>query len=363
MLKTGLCRRAAATTTITSTVPSNLLTEDGRPFAMVAREVRMMQQNMAGLVSNSNNAVLNHIAKYIFSVSGKMLRPTLVAMMAHALLPPHVSEQIRAESIGSIDEISSGAIRPFLRLGEITELLHTATLVHDDVMDNSNTRRGQPTVHCLYDAKRAVLAGDFLLARASIWIAALGNSRVVLLMSTALEDLAAGEMMQMDGCFDIESYEQKSYCKTASLIANSLASTAVLAGLPNTAYEEAAAKFGKHLGIAFQIVDDCLDITGDDKNLGKPKMADMAEGIATLPVLLAAREETRVYEAVRRRFKNPGDTEMCMEAVERHGCVAEALEHAGEHCRRGVEALHALHTSPARDCLEAAMGLILTRQV
>ncbi|RNF15105.1 farnesyl synthetase [Trypanosoma conorhini] len=359
MLNPCLLRRAAATTASSS----SMLTEKGRPFAAVAREVKMMQQHIAGLVSNRDNAILDHAAKYVVGAGGKMLRPTLVAMMAHALLPPHVSERIRETSIGSLDDISPGTIQPFLRLGEVTELIHTASLVHDDVIDNSDTRRGQPALHCVYDAKRAVLAGDFLLARASLWIATLRVPRIVLFMSTALEDLTVGEMMQMDGCFDIESYEQKTYCKTASLIANSLASTAVLADPQNTAYEAAAAEFGKRLGIAFQIVDDCLDITGDEKNLGKPKMADMKEGIATLPVLLAARMEARVDEAVRRRFKDPGDASMCMEAVERHGCIAEALQLADEHCRRGVEALGALHHSAARDSLEAAMGLVLTRQV
>ncbi|RNE99201.1 farnesyl synthetase [Trypanosoma rangeli] len=359
MLKPGFIWRAAATTASSS----SMLTEKGRPFASVAREVKMMQQHIAALVSNRNNAVLDHAAKYVVASGGKMLRPTLVAMMAHALLPPHVSEQLRETSIDSLDDISPGTIRPFLRLGEVTELIHTASLVHDDVIDNSDTRRGQPALHRVYDAKLAVLAGDFLLARASLWIATLLVPRIVVLMSTALEDLTAGEIMQMDGCFDLESYEQKTYCKTASLIANSLASTAVLANPQNAAYETAAAEFGRRLGIAFQIVDDCLDITGDEKNLGKPKMADINEGIATLPVLLAARQEARVDEAVRRRFKYPGDASMCMEAVERHGCIAEAMEYADKHCRHGVEALSVLHHSAARDSLEAAMGLVLTRQM
>ncbi|ORC88171.1 farnesyl pyrophosphate synthetase [Trypanosoma theileri] len=354
----AVCRAAK-----TAATPSTVLTENGRPFAMVAREVKAMQQHIAGLVSNKNNEVLDHAGKYMFAASGKLLRPTLVAMMAHALLPPHISKEIQESPIGSLDEIPSGTIRPFLRLGEVTELIHTASLIHDDVIDNSNTRRGQPALHCVYGAKRAVLAGDFVLARASLWIASLSIPRVVVLMTTALEDLTAGELMQMDGCFDIGRYEQKTYCKTASLMANSLAATAVLADPQNMAYEAAATEFGKRLGIAFQIVDDCLDITGDEKKIGKPKMADMKEGIATLPVLLAGRQDPRVDAAIRRRFKEPGDTEICMEAVERHGCVAEALQHADQHCRRGVEALQTLHYSPARDGLEAAVGLVLSRQV
>ncbi|KAH9600784.1 Polyprenyl synthetase [Trypanosoma melophagium] len=343
MLKWNTVWRTAKTVA----APSTMLTENGRPFAMVAREVKAMQQHIAGLVSNKNHEVLDHAGKYMFGASGKLLRPTLVAMMAHALLPPHVSKEIQESPIGSLDEIPPA---PFDRFCGLVR------------SRNSSTRR-QPALHCVYGTKRAVLAGDFVLARASLWIATLSIPRIVVLMTTALEDLTAGELMQMDGCFDLGRYEQKTYCKTASLMANSLAATAVLADPQNMAYEAAAAEFGKRLGIAFQIVDDCLDITGDEKNLGKPKMADMKEGIATLPVLLAGRQDPCVDAAIRRRFKEPGDTEICMEAVERHGCVAEALQHADQHCRRGVEALQTLHHSPARDGLEAAVGLVLTRQV
>lgn len=352
------CRSALATAT-----PSAMLTEKGRPFAMVAREVSMMQQHITGLVAKKNNEVLDHAAKYVTAAGGKFLRPALVAMMAHALLPPHVSQQIRENSIGSLDDIFSGTIQPFLRLGEVTELIHVASLVHDDVIDNSNMRRGQPALHCVCGTKRAVLAGDFLLARASLWIATLRVPRIVVLMTTALEDLTAGEIMQMEGCFCLEDYEKKTYCKTASLIANSLASTSVLADPQNTVYEKAAAEFGRSLGIAFQIVDDCLDISGDEASLGKPKLADMKAGVATLPVLLAAQRDANVDAAMRRRFKNPEDIALCMAAVERHGCVAEALQHADQHCRRGIEALGKIHNSAARECLEAAMSLVLSRQI
>ncbi|KAG8347529.1 putative Polyprenyl synthetase [Trypanosoma vivax] len=342
---------------------SSVLTDEGRPFSMVRREVNAMREHIVGLVDNKSNQVLDHASKYVLSTGGKLLRPTLVATMAHALLPPHVSKQIQVSEISSLDDISPGTINPFLRLGEVTELIHVAALVHDDVIDESKTRRGQPALHRVYDAKRAVLAGDFLLARASLWIASLCVPRIVVLMTTALEDLTCGEMLQMDGCFDVERYESKTYCKTASLIANSLAATAVLANANNSEYESAAKEYGKRLGIAFQIVDDCLDITGNERNLGKRTMVDMKGGIATLPVLLAAQKDPLVDAAVRRRFSEPEDIQICMEAVQRHDCVAEALNHADRHCRLGIEALRRIHESPARDCLEKAMSLVLTRQV
>eukprot|EP00796_Vickermania_ingenoplastis_P001320 gene1320-766_t len=336
------------------------LTDKGRPFALVSREMEAVQAHIHQLVANRHNEVLDHAAKYVLAEGGKLMRPALVAMMAHAMLPRDLSDRLMKEDIGDLNDLQPDTIRPFLRLAEVTELIHTASLVHDDVIDNSDTRRGRPALHKIYDEKRAVLAGDYLLARASYYIATLQVPRIVVLMTTALEELTSGELMQMDGCFDIERYKEKSYCKTASLISNSLASTAVLA--EREELEPLAFQFGKNLGIAFQIVDDCLDITGSEKDLGKPKLADLKEGIATLPVLLAAQQEPKVDEAVRRRFTGEGDEKLCLDAIHRHGTVAQALEQADQHCQTSLQMLHKLEPSPARDALENALSMVLKRK-
>lgn len=341
---------------------SGVLTDKGRPFSLVQREVDAIKKHIQNLVANRHNEVLDHAGKYVLAEGGKLMRPALVALMAHAMVTPEVSARWMQEPIESLDEVRPGTVNPFLRLAEVTELIHTASLVHDDVIDNSTTRRGRLALHQVYDAKRAVLAGDYLLARASFYIATLQVPRVVILMTTALEELTAGELMQMDGCFDVERYEQKSFCKTASLISNSLASAAVLADPASEAKELLAFNFGHHLGVAFQIVDDCLDITGDEKKLGKPKLADMKEGIATLPVLLAARQDPKVDEMVRRRFSAEGDAAYCLEVMERTGAVAEAMQRADEHCRLGIQELDGLHPSPAREALQSALSLVLNRK-
>lgn len=357
MLRRVLCRFSAV-----SEVSGKVkLTDKGRPFALVRRELEAIQGHIHELVVNNHNEVLDHAGKYVLAEGGKLMRPALVALMTHALVSREVSQRFFEEEIGDLNDINSDSIRPFLRLAEVTELIHTASLVHDDVIDNSDTRRGRPSLHKVYDAKRAVLAGDYLLARASYYIATLQVPRVVVLMTTALEELTSGELMQMDGCFDVERYKEKSYCKTASLIANSLASTAVLAD-GDEALEQLAFDFGKNLGIAFQIVDDCLDITSTEKELGKPKLADLKEGIATLPVLLAAQREPKVHEAVVRRFTDPGDAQLCLDAIEKHGTVAESLHHADQHCKVSITALSRLDPSPARDALEGALSLVLKRK-
>lgn len=333
----------------------------GKPFELVQREMTALKSHIQSLVANTQNEVLDHAATYALAEGGKLMRPALVALMAHALVPPEVSAHYRGSPLGSLDDVTPGTILPFLRLAEVTELIHTASLVHDDVIDHSDTRRGRLALHKVYDAKRAVLAGDYLLARASYYTATLQVPRVVILMTTALEELTSGELMQMDGCFDLQSYETKSFCKTASLIANALASTAVLAAPGREADEEAAFEFGRHLGMAFQIVDDCLDLTGDEGSLGKPKLADMAQGIATLPVLLAAQRDPQVDAAVRRRFRGEGDIDHCLRVVDKTGSVAEALGRADQHCQLGLEELHKLHASPARDALSMALEMVLNR--
>jgi geranylgeranyl pyrophosphate synthase len=349
-----------------------------KPFARVGREIASVREHISSLVSKAENPILHHAASYVLQGQGKLLRPALVSLMSHAVVPLAASEAFLANPIGDLDDVSvhpAGAghpiphIRRFLRLAEVTELIHTASLVHDDVIDNSPTRRGRPALHVDQGIKNAVLAGDFLLARASYWIATLETPEIVILMTKALENLTEGEILQAEGCFDIPTYETKSYCKTASLIDHSLASTAVLAawGFPNSVsdnreYVAAASSYGRHLGIAFQIVDDCLDITGSEENLGKPKLADMREGIATLPVLLAAQVDARVDAAMRRRFAAEGDVQLCVESLERNGSVTKALELADGHCRQAIAALQALHPSPARDSLEEAVNVVLTRQ-
>ncbi|CCW67793.1 unnamed protein product [Phytomonas sp. Hart1] len=331
-------------------------------FDMVSREVEAIKSHIQSLVNNRHNSVLDHAGKYTLEGSSKLMRPALIVLMAHAMVKREVSMRFSESEIGSLNDITPGTILPFLRLAEVTELIHTASLVHDDVIDNSDMRRGRPALHTVYGIKHAILAGDYLLARASLYIATLQMPRIVVLMSTALEELTTGELMQMDGCFNIEHYEQKSFCKTASLISNSLASTAVLADPGNEELELLAFKFGKHLGIAFQIVDDCLDIMGDEKELLKPKMADLNQGIATMPVLLAAQKDSKVDAAVRRRFTAEGDIDYCIQVIKKMGTVDEALQKANDHCQLGLAQLRKLHASPARDSLEASLKLVLERR-
>merc|ERR1711865_684583 len=181
----------------------------------------------------------------------------------------------------------SDAWRKQAQLGQIVEMIHVASLIHDDVLDEADTRRGGEAVHKLYSNKVAVLAGDYLLARASVLLARLENTAVVQIMATALESLVAGEIMQMKAPPE-SLIQMESYLKTASLICYACRSTALLGGHAyGSTVATACEEFGFHLGLAFQIQDDILDFTAAESVLGKPALADMDLGLSTAPILYA----------------------------------------------------------------------------
>merc|ERR1719491_1563283 len=217
---------------------------------------------------------------------------------------------------------SSGLEEQQYRLAEISEMIHTASLFHDDVIDGADTRRGAPAVHKVFGNKMAILAGDYLLARASIFLARLRDVEVVETMSTIIEHLVRGEVMQMKGTITTSSnntsttnlaeerliqYLRKNFYKTASLMANSCKSAAILGGYNDTIVT-AAYRYGKHLGVAFQLVDDILDFDGSASVMGKPALADLHAGLATAPVLFAAEMfPLEMQPLMERKFREEGD--------------------------------------------------------
>jgi geranylgeranyl pyrophosphate synthase len=203
------------------------------------------------------------------------------------------------------------------RLAEITELIHTASLLHDDVIDVSTTRRSQPSANTLFGNKMAVLAGDFLLGRASVALARLRDPEVTELLATVIANLVEGEFMQLKNtALDekepqwsedaISYYLQKTYLKSASLISKSCRAAALLG---NSAPDvvEAAYSYGRNLGLAFQLVDDMLDYTVSEVELGKPAGADLELGLATAPLLFAWKERPELGKLVGRKFAGEGD--------------------------------------------------------
>jgi len=247
-----------------------------------------------------------------------------------------------------------------LQLGQITEMIHVASLIHDDVLDEAETRRGGAAVHTLYTNKVAVLAGDYLLARASVLLARLQHLQVVEVMASALDALVQGEIMQArakgDELVDIEMYLRKSYFKTASLISCSCKSAALLAGYEEKSMETIAAEeYGYHLGMAYQIVDDILDFTGASATLGKPAQADMALGLATAPILFASDIVPELKTLIKRRFKNDGDVVKAVQIASKTDCVKRSYDLAEFHAQCAADALLRL---PMNDSIRALLKLL-----
>jgi len=251
-----------------------------------------------------------------------------------------------------------------LRLAEITEMIHTASLVHDDVLDECDLRRGKATVNSKYGTRLAVLAGDYLFAQSSWFLANLDNLEVIKLISQVIADFANGEISQAANLFDcdvtLEQYMDKSFFKTASLIAASCRSAAVFSGMPEEVKEDMF-NYGKHLGLAFQVVDDILDFTQSEEQLGKPRGQDMASGNITAPIYFAMQKEPVLRDIIETEFEEEGSFEEAMEIVMNKGGIEAAMELAKEEAQLALDSLSRLPEGEMKDSLAGMVGYVLER--
>jgi hexaprenyl-diphosphate synthase len=317
------------------------------PLRMVAKEMKFLTGNIRQLLG-SGHPSLETVAKYYTQAEGKHVRPLIVLLMSRATaLAPKAPRYNGQQSPAEIDSAISpmavlSDVNPSLpstnpirhnqtsytasesdilpsqrRLAEITELIHTASLLHDDVIDHSVSRRGSPSANLEFGNKMAVLAGDFLLSRASVALARLRDAEVTELLATVIANLVEGEFMQLKNTARDEKnpvwtedtlsyYLQKTYLKSASLISKSCRAAALL-GSSDLGTVNAAYLYGKNLGLAFQLVDDMLDYTISEKELGKPAGADLELGLATAPLLFAWKNNRELGSLVGRKFAEEGD--------------------------------------------------------
>eukprot|EP00850_Spirogloea_muscicola_P008028 SM000042S15295 [mRNA] locus=s42:111350:113881:- [translate_table: standard] len=348
--------------------PLQLNAEDGperdeevNPFALVEEELAMLAERMRTMVS-SEVPKLASAAEYFFGLNaqGKRFRPAVLLLMASAFsgvaVPP-----VRPPSVQPWDDLLRQRQRQ-QRIAEITEMIHVASLLHDDVLDLAETRRGVKSLNYLMGNKLAVLAGDFLLARASVALASLQNTDVVELLSRVLEHLVSGEIMQMTAephqCCSMEYYLHKTFCKTGSLIANGCKAVAILGNQP-PAEAELAYCYGRHLGLAFQLVDDALDFTGSLATLGKPALSDLRQGLATAPALLAAEEYPAMLDLVRRKFVSPGDIDQALAWVRDSRGIERTHQLAAEHAAKAAAAINAFPPAASDNAGTQPLCLVL----
>lgn len=247
---------------------------------------------------------LSEIASYYFDSQGKAFRPMIVVLMGRAL-------NFHANGDSKLNESQKV-------VSMVTEMIHTASLIHDDVIDMADIRRGKPSVNVIWGPKKSTLAGDFVLSRASQLLAKLRNEEVIKLISQSINDLVKGEFMQMGSkekdLDRFSHYIEKTFNKTASLMAYTCKAVAILSN-KGESMEKAAFEYGSSLGIAFQLVDDLLDFVSSESTLGKPAAADLKLGLATAPVLFASEKHPELKQMIERRFSEPGDVEKAYRTV------------------------------------------------
>ncbi|XP_048438654.1 solanesyl diphosphate synthase 3, chloroplastic/mitochondrial-like [Pyrus x bretschneideri] len=310
---------------------------------------------------------LSFAAEYFFKmgVEGKRFRSTVLLLMSTAL---NITVPEPPTELQELQEALSTDLRARQqRIAEITEMFHVASLLHDDVLDDADTRRGVGSVNREMGNKLAVLAGDFLLSRACVALASLRSTEVVLLMSRVVEHLVTGETMQMtttsDQRFSMEYYMQKTYYKTASLISNSCKSVAVLAGHQSEVVA-LAYDYGKNLGLAFQLIDDVLDFTGTSASLGKASLSDIRHGIVTAPMLFAMEEFPQLRTVVEQGLdNNPANIELALNYLGRSRGIHKTRELATKHANLAAAAIKSLPKSEDENVRKSRTALIDLTQV
>ncbi len=360
--------------TTTPQPPAIIMSMDGPapnnvdPFHLVKKDLAPFSDSIKELVE-TENPVLTAAAKHFFEKRhGKRFRPTIAMLMSRAVVAGGAADlEMGGASAIPVPVTDSLRYQRQSQLAQITEMIHVASLIHDDVLDEADTRRGDKSVHKLYSNKVAVLAGDYLLARASVLLARLENVQVVEIMANALDALVQGEIMQAKSSskdlLDLGHYLRKSYYKTASLICNSCCSAALLGGYAHGSPTVVAAeKYGYHLGLAYQVIDDVLDFTGSADVLGKPAMADMSLGLATAPILYAAEEKKELKPLIKRRFKEKGDVEATYKLVLGTEGVERSYQLALFHAQRAVDSIASFPPSEAKDGLIKLAHMVLTRR-
>jgi len=243
-------------------------------------------------------------------------------------------------------------------------------LFHDDVIDAADTRRGLSSTKGKFGDKVAILAGDFLLARACTALSQLQNLEVIELISMVIEHLVRGEIIQMrpkipDGTIEVtptpmEAYLQKNYYKTGSLMANACRAAAMLENKDRTTCD-AAFQYGRHVGLAFQLVDDILDFEGTGATLGKPVLADIQLGLATAPTLFAAEEFPQLSLLLARNFSQSGDVNRAIDIVQDSEGLRRTKDLATVQTELAIDSLNKLPDSEARKGLRNVAIKVVTR--
>lgn len=293
--------------------------------------------------------LITQIAEHLVKSGGKRLRPAFLILSAKL-----------CGYDGDAHIPLAGAI----------EFIHTATLLHDDVIDNAEVRRGNPSANTLWGNEASVLVGDFLFSRSFSMMVEVGDVRVLEIVAQATTHLAEGETLELVKTADLETTEEENLelivQKTASLISAATRVGAVLGGAPPE-QEEALAEYGLQVGIAFQLVDDCLDYAGQAEALGKGVGVDLREGKVTLPLIHTLKnctqeERRRIRDVMLAEELDQRGLGQVLDLVQKYGGISYTMGRAREYVERGKEALSLFPPSTEREALLSLADYVLKRR-
>lgn len=315
-------------------------------FELVKEEIPLVEARMRDQ-ANGHHPDLETALHHLLESGGKRVRPTVSLLVG--------------EMLGAAQE-------RLVTLAAAVELLHTATLVHDDVIDGSLLRRGSPTLNARWSPGATILTGDFIFARAAKLAAETDSISVMKMFSQTLSTIVNGEITQLfvsKGQINREDYYRRIYAKTASLFELSTVAPVFLVDGDESTVENMQ-KFGYQVGMAFQIVDDILDFTSDQTALGKPVANDLRSGLVTLPALHYLDkfpDDPNIQKVIGDNIVSEEAIMEVVDAIRESGAVESSLSEAREYVDRGLEALSHMPETEERDALEALARFVVEREL
>lgn len=316
-------------------------------FTSVHDQLQFVEQRIREQAGEEHHPDLRSALDHLLAAGGKRIRPTLGLLVGNMLGAPE---------------------EKLITLGASVELLHTATLVHDDLIDGALLRRGMPTLNARWSPAATVLTGDFLFARAAKLAAETDYLPLMKLFSETLATIVNGELTQMfsaRGVIERDNYYNRIYAKTASLFEMSSLAAAMVA----TEDEETRASmkaFGYEVGMAFQIVDDILDFTGEQSAVGKPIGSDLLNGLVTLPAIYYAEEhptDPDVLSLPDGGWKDTDCVQRLVDGIRKNAAIEKAMQEARQAVSRALTALEDAPACPEREALENLAKFIVDRKV
>ncbi|KAG5312130.1 DPS1 synthase, partial [Acromyrmex insinuator] len=340
-----------ATSTMQTQMPGSLPDYQIDPYTLIEDDLKDIFVDIrTRLIKNTSLEELQPISTYYFDGQGKAVRPMFTILMARAI---------------NYHKGRNDLLYSQRQIAMISEMIHNASLLHDDVIDQSDFRRGKPSVNVLWSQKKVVaMTGNYVLSVACMMLSEIQSDDVTISISQLISDLVQGEFMQL-GSKETENerfahYLTKTYRKTASLIANCMKAVAILSNVDERTIEMAF-QYGRNVGLAFQLVDDLLDFVASTTAMGKPTAADLKLGLATAPVLFACERYPELNAMIMRRFQEPRDVEKAFELVHKSNGLEQTRFLAKKHCAEASKIAQSFTKSPYQKALIIMADLVINR--